>query len=175
MPEYDSLEREAVDYFRRDHMRVAQEQANEGIRRLVLKHKYGSPQVHAPMMMINWDKVFEENQCPSCRDFITLRDMAYYCSKCKLTIPLELHDKAEQEHTHGKEMLAEYWKLIEKLEKAGYTEERVQNLYEAGTMEAVAELEKKKREMEVNEEAERQAAEDKRGASLTRRRADEKR
>jgi len=139
MPEYDKAEREIVDHFKREYIMLAGEKADEELYRLVVDHLYG-PGVRDPNLHVDWKRVFEENQCPACRDLLSLGERGYLCNKCNLTIPLELYDRAVEQRKNRLKMLEEDAKIREKIKAAGMKDHRVRLLYQAAVDEAVDEL-----------------------------------
>jgi hypothetical protein len=145
MPSYDELEREVIDHFKREYIASAEEHADQEIYKLMGEHMYGKGS-RDPMLPVDWDRVFRENQCPECADTISLREDSYLCGKCNLKIPLKLYDKAAQEYNNRQSIREDYKRITDKTTTAGYTKHRLGILYQAAVEEALNELDAKKRQ-----------------------------
>ncbi|MBD3388245.1 MAG: hypothetical protein GF416_04125 [Candidatus Altiarchaeales archaeon] len=139
MAKEEDLEREAIDHFRRRYLHRVSDTAHEDIYWHVVEHKYGA-RVRDPHLTIDWVKVFEENQCPACRDTLVLKGENYICGKCGFTLPLELYDRAAGEHAKGKELKAEGEGIWAKMIDAGYDERRIRMLFKTAAEKAREDL-----------------------------------
>jgi hypothetical protein len=174
MPKYDELERELIDHFKREYIAQVEETAGREIYQLMVEHRYGKG-ARDPLLAVDWRKVYEENQCPECKDIISLRGDTYLCGKCGLSIPAELFGRGVSEHKHKIEILAEDRTIEEKARKAKYDERRIGALYDIAVEEASAELDTRQRRREEALNLKEQAAQGRRGATIRRKgEADEK-
>jgi hypothetical protein len=139
MPEYDETERGIIDHFKREYIMLAEEKAEGEIYKLVVEHKYGK-NVRDPMLSVNWGKVFEEKQCPACRDKISLKEYGYLCGKCGFMIPLELYNRAAGQYKNKLRMLEEDKVVRNKIRGDAISDYRVKILYTKAVGEAIDEL-----------------------------------
>jgi hypothetical protein len=140
MAQYDGLEREIIDHFKREYLQSAKETADEDIYRLMVEHKYGKG-ARDPMTPVDWDRVFGENQCPACGDTLSLGEKEYVCGKCRFSVPLELYDKAAKQHRNRMQLIDEEKTVNERILAAKVSEHRLDLLYEAAVDEALKDLE----------------------------------
>jgi hypothetical protein len=140
----DVLEREVFEHFKRQYISSAEDRAEDEIYQRMIDHKYGKG-ARDPMQPIDWDKVFEQNKCPECDDIISLAEKAYICGRCGLSIPIELFDKALEEHKRKVKIRQDDDQIREKMRQAGYDKRRIGLIYDAATDEALTDLEDMKR------------------------------
>jgi hypothetical protein len=145
MPAYDELEQEVISHFRREYIASAEEHTDQEIYKLMVEHMYGKGS-RDPMLPVDWDRVFQENQCPECADTISLKEDGYLCGKCGLKIPLKPYDKAAQEYKNRQGIREDYKRISDKTTAAGYTKHRLGLLYQAAVEEALKELDAKRRQ-----------------------------
>lgn len=163
MPEYNELERQVLDHFKRLYLTRSQPSAEDRIYKLVVEHKYGEG-ARDPLLVVDWKKVFMENKCPSCDDLLSLGKQSYACKKCGFLIPLSLYDEAVQEAKEKVKFANEGGMLVEKLRLAGIRRERVGELRDVGYVEALDEMDERERMRRRQEEE--KATEPRRGVTI---------
>ena len=139
MTEYDEFEREIIDHFKKQYKSRVGETADEDIYWMMVEHRYGN-RVRDPQLTVDWNKVFNENQCPACNDIISLSDEQYICNKCGFAVPVKLYDEATKQYKNRQEIIEEDKKIRDKIKKRGLRDNRVKLLFNTAVEEARREL-----------------------------------
>jgi len=160
MPDRDALEKELKDHYKREYLLKGEVDGEDRIYQLVIDHLYGKG-IRDSEIQVDWKKVFEENQCPQCKDTLSLKQEGYICPKCGLTIPLDLYDRASKGYRQMAEVFAEDKRLIAQAKSAGIDSARRRRLYDEAVQEAVnglrAEEARKKAELQKKAESSKAA------------------
>ncbi len=150
MSEFTELEKKLIDYFKRDYMSEALDKASDEIYWLVVEHKFGKG-ARDPTISIDWDKLFNQNQCPSCDGLIKLEKNQYVCGKCALTMPTTLYDEAERQNKRRTLLEQEDEQLSDEVKKQGIKSRRINDLYKIAEDEAFEEIEKSEKKEEYEQ------------------------
>jgi len=152
MEDETGLEDEVKEHFKRKSIMRAEHKGQSRIYMLMMMNKYGAL-VSGPPLRVDWKRVFAENQCPQCKDLMSLTEDRYVSPKCKLSIPLGLYDKAVDEYKTEIRLSEEDKRITQKIKEAGLSEDKILTLYNKAEEEAQAEMEMKRRQEEASEQA----------------------
>jgi hypothetical protein len=133
--ELEDLESRIHNYFIRHHLSWALDQSDGEIYDLIVKRLYGETS-RDPMIPINWKGIFEGNQCPVCKQSISLKEDEYLCSACGFTIPLVLYDRACEEYKNKKKLREEDKKLMDEARAKNINPRVLDGLYKKAMEEA---------------------------------------
>jgi len=147
MTEYSDLDLEVIASMKKECIFDSKASALDDLYYFIIEHKHGKG-ARDPMLAVDWDLVFKENQCPECRGIISLRELTYVCDECSLRIPLKMYDLASEEYFTGEKIHDEALALDERMVKAGYTEKRIDELYDEAENQAYKEVEAMERKTE---------------------------
>ena len=89
------------------------------------------------ILVINWDRFFNENVCPSCKDFVSLNEDTYVCKKCKFEIPVKLFDVARERHNWEKDFKKRSDDYRKNIKKSGLSDEKIGQLYNTALNNAI--------------------------------------
>jgi hypothetical protein len=148
MPEYSELEKEIINHYKRSYLSSAMNVGKEEFYRHIVEHSYGKG-ARDPLLIINWGKVLNENQCPQDGGLLSLSGLGYICASCGLSVPIEVFDKAFAEHKEKIQLLQDEDVIKQKIRDARLSEQRVGDLYEAGVEEASVEYAARKKSEEA--------------------------
>jgi len=98
------------------------------IKASILTHRYGKG-TYDMVLIVDWDKLFNENVCPSCEGFVSLKEDTYVCKKCGFEIPVKFFDEAKERHRWEKDFKKRSNSYREKLKKSGLSDEKIGKLY----------------------------------------------
>lgn len=149
MTEDKGLEAEVSDHFKRMSIMRAEHKGQSMIYALMMQNKYGTL-VSGPSLRVDWKGVFMENQCPQCGDLMSLDQDKYVSPKCKLSIPLELYDRAAEEYKSEIRLAGEDQTITKKIADARLSRDVIRAIYKKAQVEAQAEMELKRRREEAN-------------------------
>ncbi len=145
MAEYTDLDLEVIKNMKEECIQEVKANAVDDLYYFIVEHKHGKG-ARDPMIPVDWDLVFKENQCPECKDIISLRELTYVCDKCGLKIPVRMYDLASEEYSSWVKIHDDGVSLAERMRKAGYSDERTTALYEDAERQAFREIESLKTE-----------------------------
>lgn len=145
MPEYDELETRIIGNWKKQDIAAATYRARQQIYKIIYEHKYGLG-ARDPHMILDWERIYNENQCPECSDLLSLTGDVYFCPTCGLAIPATLYTKGIDEHKEETALRKEEDALMEEAKAAKYTPRRLNILRKEADDEADKELEEKELE-----------------------------
>lgn len=90
-------------------------------------------------LTVDWNSFFMKNECPICGDRVTLEGDSYNCPKCKLSIPLDVYDKAKKRNDEEIVWRKKNRELSEKIRKDGVGEEKMRGLYDTAASRVIKE------------------------------------
>jgi len=143
-----AFEEEMVAYYMEDYIRTVElnsDSSLDQLEKLVTRFRYGGD-FRSQRMMLDWGKVFDKHVCPVCADLITLSEKQYVCNKCKLSIPLDLYDKAAAHYEKEAELARKGQEFSKKVTAKKISETRISELYDIALDRASSGLDEKKEE-----------------------------
>lgn len=144
MAKLTPIEEEIVEGFEENMLeanRINTADPREDIRNIISKMKRSRGAVYDDaFIVVDWDRFFDENVCPNCKDRVTLRESAYACKKCGLTVPLKLYDESRERNNLEKEHQKKGMDLQLKIKNSGLSKPRVNELYRLGVLRAQEKL-----------------------------------
>jgi ribosomal protein S27AE len=120
-----------IDYYLESHLedaRMAGDDLKQELTKKIREHMYGEGSTR-PFIIVDWNRLFDENKCPNCDDLISLKENTYECGKCGLDIPVELYDKAKEQHELEMSLIKKRREFAKKIEESGLSTDRLDELY----------------------------------------------
>jgi ribosomal protein S27AE len=152
MPDDKGLEEEVKAHFKSKAIMRAENIGQQMIYSLMMKNKFGAL-VGGPTIGVDWKRVFAENQCPQCKDMMSLKEDKYVCAKCGLTIPLSLYDASAAEYKRETMLREDDLRVTQKVKDAGWDDKRVEIIFRQAQDEVQTELESRRRQALAREQA----------------------
>ncbi|MBD3260831.1 MAG: hypothetical protein GF334_04010 [Candidatus Altiarchaeales archaeon] len=97
------------------------------------------------LFLVDWEGYFNENKCPVCGKTITLKETQYLCEKCGYTMDADLYERARKQYEEKKVKQEKAAEKERQLHKQGYTQKKLDELYEKAVKETVKEEEDESR------------------------------
>jgi len=108
--------------------KLGDESPKQELEAIITEKIYGSKMVDK-RVNIWWWGLFNEGECPVCKEKIEKKGGEYLCPKCGLKIQAELYDKAKEQDNKEAELDEKESKLRKRMDEIKLTKERINEIY----------------------------------------------